>query len=161
MKTFITWASRLAVALCVVYILTPFTPTGLLIQLRSVTIGNDHIILDRDVTIPIDAAYTVEVHWDGVLLRDCNDNGVTLFERRTRPAVVPLNCDISRPGLYQIKICVHAIGAFGLQYRASCVDYTWLVANTDAERVLQEQIDGLQGSVRSLWRGLTGGDFDQ
>lgn len=146
--------SMLLGAVATLYLATPFLPTALIIQVRDLTVTPEQeVFLTRTVTAPSDGYFTYEVMQGKTLLPECNRSGRTFYEQRGfDPINYTLGCAPLPEGDYEMRMCISAVGPFGVRLRPSCEDTDFTVGPDLETRQmqLQEQIIMLEELVQDL-----------
>ena len=142
------------IALGVFYLVVPFLPTSILIQMKELKVTSEQdVYLTRTVTAPTDGFFTSEVMQGDHLLIECNRSGRTFFEQRGEiPVDYTLSCAPLDEGEYEMTLCISAVGPMGIRLRPSCLTTDFTVGPSVEMRQddLQEQIQMLEDLVQEL-----------
>lgn len=141
-------------AVALLYLATPFLPTSLIIQVRDLTVTPEQeVYLTRTVTAPSDGFFTYEIMQGDKVLPECNRSGRTYYEQRgLDPINYTLPCAPLPEGDYEMRMCISAVGPFGIRLRPSCEDTNFTVGPDVETRQmqLQEKIIMLEELVNEL-----------
>jgi len=147
--------SMLLGAVATLYLATPFLPTALMIQVRDLTVTPEQeVYLSRTVSAPSDGYFSYEImQQGGKVLPECNRSGRTFYEARgLEPINYTLGCAPLPEGDYEMRMCISAVGPFGIRLRPSCEDTDFVVgADLETRQMqLQEKIILLEELVKTL-----------
>ena len=139
-----------AVAVIVLWLITPFLPSSFLIQPVDLEIEDNHLEYTRTVTVETNADFTTEVTQGREVFEQCGASGSTFFEERgLEPVVWHFPCELPA-GEYEVAVCVSA-SWFGVPMRPTCLTEEWVVGEpADLKEqfdMIQRQIDGLAKEI--------------
>ena len=137
----------------ILFLATPFIPSSVLIQLRTLEVQDGKAKLTRTVTIPTDAHMTYEIGRGSLALPECNrDAPLIHYERRSTPISFDLICEPPE-GDWTMRYCVAASGWLGITLAPSCIETDFTVGPTYIERlemqqmILEDKIIKLEGKL--------------
>jgi len=139
-----------AVAVVVLWLITPFLPSSFLIQPVDLEIEDNHLEYTRTVTVETNADFTTEVTQGREVFEQCGASGSTFFEERgLEPVVWHFPCELP-DGEYEVSVCVSA-SWFGVPMRPACLTEEWVVGEpVDLEiqlDTIQKQVEGLAKEI--------------
>ena len=143
-----------AAAVVILYVITPFLPTYLLIQPIDLEIEDGVMGYTRTVTVPTIAKHQTEVTQGRMIFPECNATGSTLFEVRDHLEPVEWKFPCTLPyGEYDVSVCVTA-SFWGIDMQPACLTEEWVVGPEPVElkeqlRMIQRQVEILQMEVQS------------
>ena len=152
MKRVFSQLSAAAIAVGLLYVVTPFMPTSLLIEPISLTMTDDNLQYVRKVRVQLTGKHQTEVTQGREIFPQCNAYGKAVFEKRPNlePVEWHLPCDLP-DGEYKVEVCVTAEW-FGVDMLPACISSLWTVGKPlglsgQVER-LKQQLDLLQIEVQ-------------
>lgn len=137
-------------AISLIFFVSPFVPSGALIQLKSIQPTATTVTLVRTVTFGTNARMTYEIGNKETALPECNRTAENIYyeERGDEPLTFGLVCKVPN-GEWTMRYCVSARGVFGLEHSPTCITGEFVVGQSIEQRqeYLEQQIFDLQREI--------------